>query len=134
MSNERRKVMPKTIIAIYSDPKSGGEEALGRAFNALVMALELKEKGEPFEVVFQGTGSRWPAEFTQKDHPVNALYEAVKDSVVGVSGGCADLFGATESVESITNHKLIRDVAIPGTGGMVDMAKHLINGDRYITF
>ncbi len=126
--------MTNTIIAIFSDPKSGSEEALGRVFNALVLALELKEKGEPFEVIFQGAGSRWPAELAKTDHPANALYEAVKDSIAGVSGGCADVFGATESVKNDTPHKLIRDVAIPGTDGMIDMAKHLINGDRFITF
>lgn len=126
--------MNKTVISILSDPKAGGEEAVGRTFNALALALELKEKGQPFEVIYQGAGSRWPAELAKTDHPLNALYEAVKDNIAGVSGGCADLFGATESVERDTGHKLIRDVAIPGTGGVIDMAKHVINGDRFITF
>ena len=52
--------MTKTAIVIFSDPTHGGEEALGRLFNAMFLTLELKEKGQPVELLFQGTGTRWP--------------------------------------------------------------------------
>jgi hypothetical protein len=55
----------KTAIIILSDPKSGSEEALGRVFNALALASECKQKGDEVAVVFNGTGTRWPAELTQ---------------------------------------------------------------------
>jgi hypothetical protein len=54
----------KTAIIILSDPKSGSEDALGRVFNALALASECKQKGDEVAVVFNGAGTRWPAELT----------------------------------------------------------------------
>lgn len=62
----------KTAIVIVSDPKGGSEEALGRVFNALALASECKQKGDEVAVVFNGTGTRWPAELTKLSHPANA--------------------------------------------------------------
>ena len=45
----------KTAIIILSDPK-GGEEALGRVFNALAVAHEGLQTGDQVEVVFNGAG------------------------------------------------------------------------------
>ena len=67
----------KTAIIILSDPKSGSEEALGRVFNALALASECKQKGDEVAVVFNGAGTRWPAELTKLSHPANGLYNAV---------------------------------------------------------
>lgn len=36
-------------------------------------------------VLFQGTGTRWPGELVKADHPAHDLYEAVIDTVAGVS-------------------------------------------------
>ena len=53
-----------------SDPKGGSEEeALGRVFSALALASECKQKGDEVAVVFNGTGTRWPAELTKLSHP-----------------------------------------------------------------
>lgn len=87
--------MSKTAVVVFSDPRAGGEEALGRLFNAMLLTLELKEKERHVELIFQGAGTRWPAEVTKPEHPAHALYHAVADKVSGVSGGCADVFGAT---------------------------------------
>jgi hypothetical protein len=46
----------RTAIVILSDPHSGGEEALGRVFNALAAAYDLKQKQQDVEILFQGTG------------------------------------------------------------------------------
>ena len=48
----------KTAIVVLSDP-SGGEEALGRVFNALAAAYDFRQRGHAVEVLFQGTGTRW---------------------------------------------------------------------------
>ncbi len=90
----------KAAIVVMSDPKSGSEEALGRVFNALAVASECKEKGDEVEVVFNGAGTRWPAELTKLTHPAHALYESVRDVVTGASGACAAVFGADESLRS----------------------------------
>ena len=74
----------KTAIIVMSDPKNGLEEALGRVFNALALAAECKQKGDDVAVVFNGTGTRWPAELSKLSHPANGLYNAVRDVVLVV--------------------------------------------------
>ena len=125
--------MSKTAIILFSDPKSGGEEALGRLFNALFLTLELKEKGEEVELAFQGAGARWPAEVSKPSHPANALYNAVRDKVAGVCGGCADVFGATEGAGS-AGLKLVRERAVPGTTGILDLSRYIDADWRLVTF
>ena len=123
--------MSKTAIVIYSDP--GSEEALGRLFNAMFVAYELKEKKQEVALIFQGAGVRWPSEVVKADHPANALYNAVSDTFVGACKGCADVFGATEDVRS-TGLELIDEKAIPGTSGIIDLSKYLDDGYRILTF
>jgi hypothetical protein len=125
--------MSKTAIVVYSDPKAGSEEALGRLFNAMFVAYELKEKKQDVALVFQGAGVRWPSEIVKPDHPANTLYQAVQDTVVGVCRGCADVFGAADSVKA-TGLPLIDEKAIPGTSGIVDLSKYLDAGYRVLTF
>lgn len=125
--------MPKTAIVIYSDPKSGGEEAIGRLFNGLFVAYELIEKQQDVAVIFQGTGVRWASELVKTDHPAHALYNAVKASVVGVCGGCADVFGAADDARN-AGATLIHEKAIPGTSGIIDLSKYLDNGYRVLNF
>src|SRR6187549_1472992 len=88
--------MNKTAIFIFSDPKFGGDEALGRAFNGLAAAYDIKQSGGDVSVTFQGAGTRWPALITQENHPLHGLYNLVKGNIAGVSCGCADVFEASE--------------------------------------
>ncbi len=125
--------MSKTAIVVFSDPKAGGEEALGRLFNALFLTLELKQKGAEVELAFQGAGARWPAEATRPAHPANAIYNEVRDKVAGVCGGCADVFGAADGARG-AGVKLIREKAIAGTTGILDLSRYLDDGWRLVTF
>jgi hypothetical protein len=125
--------MSKTAIIIYSDPKSGTEEALGRLFNAMFLAYELKEKGEEVALIFQGTGTRWPAELAKAEHPAHGLYESIKDTVDGVCGGCADVFGATQDARK-TGLKLDYEKAIPGTPGVLDISHYIGRGYSLVNF
>ncbi|MBI3436372.1 MAG: DsrE family protein [Proteobacteria bacterium] len=125
--------MSKTAIVVFSDPKSGGEEALGRLFNALFVTYELREKRQQVALIFQGTGVRWPSEIVKPGHPANALYVAVKDTVVGACGGCADVFGAAEDTKR-AGVTLVREKDIPGVGGVIDLSKYIDEGFRLLTF
>jgi hypothetical protein len=107
----------KTAIVILSDPRSGTEESAGRAFNALSTAYDLKSSGEQVTILFQGTGTRWIAELSKKEHPFHQLFEAVKDKVAGVSCACAEVFGATDSVAQ-AGYSFLKDNAVPGTSGL----------------
>jgi hypothetical protein len=122
----------KTAVVVFSDPKAGSEEALGRVLNAMFVALELKEKKQDVALIFQGAGSRWPVELAKANHVGHALYEALSDKVVAC-GGCADVFGTTRELEPL-GVKLVRDKAIPGTSGVLDLSRYLEAGDRVLTF
>lgn len=125
--------MSKTAIVVFSDPKSGGDEALGRLFNAMFLTLELKQKKQEVALIFQGAGVRWPAEIVQPTHPAHALHQAVADKVAGICGGCADVFGATAAAEA-SGLPMVRDVQIPGTAGILDISRYLDDGYRLVTF
>jgi hypothetical protein len=116
--------MYKTAIFIFSDPKNGGEEALGRAFNGLAAAYDIKQSGGDVSVTFQGAGTRWPALITQADHPLHGLYNLVKGNIAGVSCGCAEVFGAAEEAKAC-GINVISENPVPGTPGLASFAKLL---------
>lgn len=123
----------KTGVVVMSDPKSGGEEALGRVFNALAVAYDIKQNGGEVEIVFQGTGTRWPAELIKPDHPAHDLYRAVSDTIAGVSCACADVFGATDDAQK-SGMELIKENPVPGTNGLASIKRLMDNGNTVITF
>jgi hypothetical protein len=118
--------MSKTTIVVLSDPK-GGEEALGRLFNALAATYDFKHQQRDVQLVFQGTGTRWTGLLTKTDHPAHALYKAVEDKVAGVSCGCADVFGARADAEA-NGFSLITTNAVPGTTGLPSLATYALEG------
>jgi len=122
----------KTAIIILSDPKAG-EDALGRAFNGLAAAYDFKQNGDEVSVLFQGAGTRWIAELSNSNHPIHGLFEAVKDTVAGVSCGCAEVFGATEDVEK-SAFEFVNDNAVPGTKGLPSLRKLASDGYTVMSF
>ncbi len=125
--------MNKTVIIILSDPENGGEEALGRVFNGLAAAYDLRQAGEEVSILFQGAGTRWTGHITQEDHPLHGLYQQVKEDVRGVSSGCADFFAAAEDATS-NGFKLIKDNPVPGTSGLPSISKLLKSEATVLTF
>jgi hypothetical protein len=123
----------KAAIVVFSDPKSGSEESLGRVFNALAAAYEFKQKGDDVRILFHGAGTRWVGELTKGDHPAHGLFEAVKDKVAGVSCGCADVFGATAEAEK-NGFELIKDNRVPNTSGLPSFRTLASDGYTVLTF
>ncbi len=123
----------KAAIVVLSDPKSGSEESLGRVFNALAAAYDFKQQGDEVTVRFQGTGTRWIGELSKAEHAAHDLFEAVKDTVAGVSCGCADVFGANEEAEK-SGFALMKDNPIPGTSGLASLRKLAADGYTVLTF
>lgn len=119
-------------IVILADP-AGGEESLGRLFNGLAAAWELKQRGVPVQVTFQGAGTRWADVVTRADHPVHALYGLVEDVVAGVSSGCAEVFGARAGAER-AGLNLLGANPVPGTTGLPSLAGYLADGYAVLTF
>ncbi len=124
--------MNKTTIVILSDPESG-EEALGRVFNGFAAAYDIKESGSEVSIIFQGTGTRWIGHLTKEDHPLNGLYNLIKDKIEGVSSGCADFFGGAEEAQS-SGHKLLSENLIPGTSGLPSIANLISSNTTILTF
>lgn len=122
----------KIAIIILSDPK-GGDEALGRVFNALAVAHEGLQHADEVEVVFNGAGTRWPEELAKASHPVNGLYNAVRETVKGASRACAATFGATTSVE-VCGVPLLKDKALAGTQGLSDIRRYVADGWSTLIF
>jgi predicted peroxiredoxin len=122
----------KTAIIILSDPKAG-DEALGRLFNALALADEAVKAGDEVEIVFNGAGTRWPAELAKLTHPAHALYQALRETIRGASCGCAAVFGATEGVAAC-GVPLLKDKALTGTPGISNLRRYLVEGWQTLTF
>lgn len=122
----------KVAIVILSNPQQG-EEALGKVFNALVMALDLKKRNKDIRIFFQGTGTRWIVELSKESHPANSLYTSLKDKISGVSSACATVFGAAEEVKAC-GIPLLSEFDIPGLGGATSLAKYQEEGYNIITF
>ena len=123
----------KTAIVILSDPDTGGEEALGRTFNALAAAWDMKQHQQDVEILFQGAGTRWANHLTKPDHALHTLYAAVEDKVAGVSSGCATVFGAHAGAEA-NGFTLITDNPVPGTTGLPSLARYVSDGYSVLTF
>ena len=122
----------KIAIIILSDPKSG-EEALGRAFNALAVAQEALQRSDQVEIIFNGAGTRWPEELAKLSHPANALYNSVRDAVKGASRGCAAVFGATNGLEA-RGVPLLKDKALEGTPGISDIRRYIADDWQTLIF
>ena len=122
----------KLAIAVISDP-TRGEEALGRLFNALALAAEARSSGDQVDVVFVGTGTRWPAELSRLDHPAHALYESVRPTIKGASRACALVFDASAGVveSGVTQ---IDDNPLPGTAGLASLRRYLVEGWQTLVF
>lgn len=118
--------MPIATIIILSDP-ANGDEALGRVFNALAAAYDFKRRNRPVQLVFQGTGTRWPSALAKPEHPAHGLYEAVQDTVAGASGGCAAVFGASEDLRQ-QGVPVIVDNPVPGTPGLPSLVEYTSAG------
>ena len=122
----------RTAIVVLSDPR-GGEEALGRVFNALAAAYDFKQKQHDVQLLFQGAGTRWTGVLSQADHPAHALYKAIEDKVAGASLACSVLFGARDDAQA-NGFRLVADNPVPGTEGLPSLATYAADGYRILTF
>jgi hypothetical protein len=96
----------RTAVVVLSDPEGGGDEALGRTFNALALALDLDQAGQDVQVIFQGAGT---------------------------SCSCAQLFGAEAGVTAC-GINLLTDNKVPGTDGVAGLRSLIEDGRRILIF
>jgi len=123
----------KAAIIILSDPKAGGEDALGRMFNGLATAYDFKQHGDDVTILFQGAGTRWAGELYKPNHPAHELYKSLEAQVAGISCGCAEVFGASDAAEQ-NGLKLIKDNPVPGTSGLPSLRRLSADGYQVMVF
>lgn len=123
----------KTAIIILSDPKSGSDEALGRVFNALAFALECRKHNDDVVVEFIGTGTRWPGVLNDPSHPVHGLFKEVRNVIRGASCGCAEFFGATESLQAC-EIPVVREHSLAGGPDLASFRRLVADGYQVVTF
>ena len=97
------------------------------------LGQECLKAGEEVEVNFIGTGTRWPGEMSKVGHPLNALYNSVREMVKAGSCGCAAAFGATESLKACGIPEA-KDNAVAGTPGVLSIRKYLKEGWNTLVF
>ncbi|MBW3605117.1 MAG: hypothetical protein KY460_09455 [Actinobacteria bacterium] len=89
----------KIAIVVLADIET--HEALGRAVNAMVTALDCKEAGDDVQLIFDGGGTRWPPVLADEDHQAHDLYTRIEDTVRGACSYCADAFESTEDLKAM---------------------------------
>src|SRR5262245_56110056 len=123
----RRHTMKcKAVLFIYADPSSS--EGLGRVFNALIAARELKDAGDDVRIIFDGAGTHCVTELSQPDHKAHMLYESVKDRVAGACGFCAGIFGAQPALERTKTRAIVEYEGHPS------FRRLLLEGYQILTF
>jgi hypothetical protein len=122
----------KAAVVVLSDP-AGGEEALGRVFNALATANDFLGRGEAVTVLFQGVGTRWAGVLADESHPVHGLFDAVRPAIAGASDACSTFFGARDGVAA-AGLSFVAENEVPGVGGLPSLAALAEAGYAVLTF
>ncbi|MGH9041566.1 MAG: DsrE family protein [Acidimicrobiia bacterium] len=122
----------KAAIIVLADP-AGGEDAVGRVFNALASANDFHLRGQEAIVLFQGAGTRWPETIGDPEHPVHGLFEQTRPLVRGASGACSTVFGARAGVEK-AGVAFVGGNSIEGVGELPSLAGLVADGYTVLTF
>jgi hypothetical protein len=122
----------KAAVVVLSDP-AGGEEALGRVFNALAAANDFFGRGETVTVLFQGAGTRWAGVLTDESHPVHGLFDAVRPAIIGASDPCSTFFDSRDGVTA-AGLSFVAENEVPGVGGLPSLAALVEAGYLVLTF
>lgn len=88
--------MNKIAILVLADTETHGD--LGRVVNALEVAKEFKDAGDPVTILFDGAGTRWIAELSKPDHKRHPLFESLRDVIHGACAFCSAAFGVKDAV------------------------------------
>lgn len=89
--------MSKAALIVLADTETHAD--LGRVFNALVTAKELKESNDDVRLIFDGAGTKWPGVLADPEHQAHSAYQAVASVVAGTCKFCAKQFEAEEGVQ-----------------------------------
>jgi len=122
------KVMDKQKIAIVilADTEEHGDH--GRVTNAFELAKEAKEAGDDVVILFDGAGTKWVPEIAKEGSPMNKIYQAVADKVLGACAFCSSAFGVKDQV-SAAGVKLVSEY-----DGHPSLRRLIAEGYSIVTF
>jgi len=115
--------MTKAAIFVLADTQN--EEDLGRVVNALEAAKGFRQAGDNVQLIFDGTGTRWPGVLAQPEHIAHGLYQEMRGQVVGVCSFCATAFGGKESAVSLGLELLDKVDGHVGINKLLDEGYHV---------
>ncbi len=76
-------------------------ESAGRVVNALMGAFEYAKDGSgEAKIVFDGAGTKAAAQFSNKQHKYNELFEKVRGQIEGACSYCAGAYETTEELKA----------------------------------
>ena len=116
----------KVAVVVLADTQT--IESLGRVVNAMQTVKEFKEANEEVQLIFDGAGTKWVAEFSKPDHRYRKLYDAVNDKITGACSYCASAFKVKDQVEA-ANVPLLEEF-----DGHPSLKKLVSQGYQVITF
>ncbi|SRR6056297_676506 len=117
--------MTKLTIVIFSDTET--MEALGKVSNALILALEAKEKGDDLKIIFEGAGTKWIGMLEQSDHKLHNLYLNIKNTITGACSFCSKAFGVKNQVVKADIPLLDEYKDHPSLRSLVILGYHILN-------
>ena len=113
-------------IVLLADKST--HENMGRALHALLYAKQAHAAGVDVELIFDGGGVEWAAEFPVHEHFKDTYQELLAAGVVsGVCTFCAGAFGVTDDLKA-QNATFLAD-----TDGHPDIGAKIAAGRSVIT-
>ena len=111
--------MNKKILIILLADKSTHEN-MGRALHALLYAKQIKAKGLEVELIFDGGGTEWAAEFPKNEHFKELHRELLEGGVIkGVCSFCAGAFHVADELKALGANFMNEDNGHPDIGARI---------------
>ena len=123
------QIKDRYLIIVLAEP--GTQDSLGRVAHALIYANDLLEKGFETKILFDGGGTKWIQELTKNDHPLNSLFNRLKEKEVidGVCEHCITVFKADIDIIRRSGVRLIGEFH-----GHPSISKYIENSYRVMIF
>lgn len=88
--------MSKHAFVVYS-----GKKDAGKVFHAMTHTKQASIRGDDVDLYFAGEGTSWPDILANTDHPMNELFEDIKEKglIKGACKNCAIAFDNKASAE-----------------------------------
>ncbi len=86
--------MSKVLFYVLTDPSNSMV-----TYHFLLNAKDLKQKGVDVKIILEGDATKYVTKIGDASHPLNAMYQSIKSSIVAVCKGCAITTRTLEAAE-----------------------------------